>query len=393
MGASSSISPATCQNNYDIESTVLSTGESMSAFLKYLEGNGKGSILTWYLDILEYKLTEPKNLLLKATKIRLYYDDLVNKSEDTKTVALIWRSVDQTLPLNINSKTSSGKFSSRLDDAKNLTLSLLSKEVKCFRQSQYYNELRATVNRTDSVDWKRLAAQKNNDLRTTTKQIHCHVLVMEESPLNSSRMTTYLEANGHFVCQAHHGRVGIHLAIASGINFGVILIDMTMKTMDPLDVAKQLKAHFNGTISFSKPHQLLQSKSVRLPSFRKPNFLSSRTSKRADKVLAPVKITDNIGQGLPILISLVKNNPTYRFNKNFFQGFVSAKTFTDSDIIVDMSFLTLIFEFDNIIRGQVSSSREHDRVPSSLATSNELEDSDEDKRQIPYLNEFFKLIR
>ena len=168
MGASSSVSPGR-NIDYDIESTILSTGESISAFLKYLESKGKGSILTWYLDILEYKLTEPKNLLLNAMKIRLHYDHLVNKREDVKTMTTIWQSVDKTLPLHIdNSKTFNEKLSSRLEDAKKLTLSLLSEEVKCFRDSQYYYELHDTVNRNDSVDWQRLS--QKSDLNTMTKQ-------------------------------------------------------------------------------------------------------------------------------------------------------------------------------------------------------------------------------
>ena len=45
-------------NNEQIEklqARLLTSGETLSAFLKYLEGQGKDCILKWYFDILDYR--------------------------------------------------------------------------------------------------------------------------------------------------------------------------------------------------------------------------------------------------------------------------------------------------------------------------------------------------
>ena len=58
-------------------------------------------------------------------------------------------------------------------------------------------------------------------------------------------MSYILEANGHRVRQANHGRVGVH--IASLNRFDAIFVDLSMKTMDPYEVIKRIKVNMSSS--------------------------------------------------------------------------------------------------------------------------------------------------
>ena len=412
MGSNTStIIPVNQLDDEIFESRLLSTGEWLSAFLKYLEENGKGCILNWYLDIIELRVARPQKFVLKSTEIRLRYDHLVNnssKNENIKSIIAIWQSVDKTLPYNCESvlfprtniKSLDESTIKRLDDAKRFTLSLLSEEVEGFDNSKYSSELHYIESRSHYLG-KTFIKRSPTEISDELQQNHNDVLIIEDSPLNALRMATSLEANGHFVSQAHHGRVGVHMAIVSGIKFGAILIDMNMKSMDPVEVVQQIKAFYNGTVYFSKPLQLLRSKSVRISRRIRPMFVSHRVSNQdpARRLSANFDSSDKSKtDSSTAFISMVKNNPTYRHNKMHFNGFVSFKTSLNSETITDLSIMTLIFEFHNILRHMstgsattVSPAEETDRSrPPSSTSTYENEHSKESCEDM--LSKFKRLI-
>ena len=399
MGSgASAVSPVHHLDDEILETRLLSSGESISALLKYLEEEGKSSILNWYLDILEYKNMEPKNLLLRAMEIRAHYDNLIlNKVENAKTMIAIWQSVDRTLPCkNGNLEISIEKISRRLDEAKRYTLSLLSKEVDGFEKSTHLRNLQCIESKSHLLEKtciKKIPIQLSDDLQ----QSHNDILLIEESPLNASRIAKSLEANGHFVCQAHHGRVAIHLTIMSGIKFGAVLIDMSMSTMDPLEVVQKIKASCNGTIFISKPPQLLQSKSLRMSALSKASqhmFFSNRIASLdiKNQQLSTTSILDTAES--PVFIALFKNNPTYQLDPTYFDEAVSMKTTLNSEMVTDLSILGLIFELHSIINKLYNSDSETDGRPLSSVTNSEEGDYLDDKIEacISILSKFKKLL-
>ena len=67
-----------------------------------------------------------------------------------------------------------------------------------------------------------------------------NVLIIDDSPQNSLIMSYKLKARGHHVRQANHGWIGSHIATMD--HFNVVLIDLAMNTMDPLEVIKNVKS-------------------------------------------------------------------------------------------------------------------------------------------------------
>ena len=362
----SGASTVTPKNQFDdhetLETKLLSSGESLSAFLKYLEGKRKDCLLTWFLDILEYKATESKNLLAKAMEIRSRYDHMVNKpGEDSKTMLTIWKSVNNTLPCKLESvlwrepknQKINEKTLKKLEDTKKFTLSLIANEVDDFLKSEYAHEWKNAAIGRNFVG-KKYLTKVNTELSPELKQKYNNVLIIEDSPISSSRMTKLLEINGHFVCQAHHGRVGIHLASVAVIKFDAILIDMNMKTMDSLDVVRQLKAFYNGKVYKSKSIRLDRCQSVHLSKPKRFSFHSSKTANKSVKETDTLcdDYNENENKNCPLFISLSKNNPTYRCNKTFFNGSINLTTFCESQTVADVSILALMFEFHTILKNQ-----------------------------------------
>ena len=398
MGSGASASSTPHLDDDILEKRLLSSGESISALLKYLEEEGKSSILNWYLDILEYKITEQKNLILKAMEIRAHYDNLIlNKVDNAKTMIQIWQSVDKTLPCKSgNLDISVEKISKRLDEAKRFTLSLLSKEVEGFEKSTHSKKLRSIESKSHLLKKtciKKVPTALSEDLH----QSYNDILLIEESPLNASRIAMSLEANGHFVCQAHHGRVAIHLAITSGVKYGAILIDMSIKTMDPLEVVQKIKASYRGTVFISKPQQLLKSKSLRMSGLsqsKKRTFLSTRITSHDIKTqnLNTTAILDAVES--PVFVALFKNNPTYQLDASFFNEAVSMKTTLNSEMVTDLSILGLIFELHSVINKLNNLDNENNGRPISSVTTTEEEDQVDDQIEacISILSKFKKLF-
>ena len=381
MGSGSSIVTPDQGFDYDIlESSLLKSGESLSELLKYLEDKKKDCILYWYLDILEYSATESKNLLLKAMEIRTRYDHLINKLGGDKNLLIeIWKSVDKTLPnkgdsilWRNDSCELNGKMITRLAEAKRFSLSLLANEINGFCRAQYWcswdDALSAGKFSSESIKRK-----NSNKMTTESQKKYDRVLIIEDSSINAQKIAESLAAKGHTTCQAYHGRIGVHLAIVSENKFDSILIDMSMTTMDPIEVVQQIKAFYNGKVHISQPLKVFQSKSLRAGKSNRrntPMFYSSRVIKHEEKVSYSLNQNNNdIKADGSIFISLVKNNPTYRFNRSYFHGSINLLTYVDCDTIADVSILALSFEYYNILKEVENISKVIDRIPSSVSTS------------------------
>ena len=205
---------------------VLRSVRSTSAFLKYLDrtGNGKDCFLKLYLD--------PRKSTTELQELQSRCDSI---SHNTSDQAISWpRELSNLISelllkqSNTNKSTDVGLLEIKEFCCLHLTLELpgflasheYSKRLRHNHKSRFENSLETTY------------ALKNN---------YKNVLIIDDSPQNSQFMTTELKADGHQVCQANHGWIGVHLASLN--HFDIILIDLAMNTMDPYEVIKQIKSH------------------------------------------------------------------------------------------------------------------------------------------------------
>ena len=215
---------------------ILKSNRSTSALLKYLEQNDKGCILRWYLDICQYRSTSNDNLIQKASEIKSrYVPNTVNAHQ--LLINDIWDSVNETLPKEDFTNSSSDLINlfEKLKNAESLCKYLMTKQLQSFFNSYEYS-LMYEVNKYFSPCVATRGVQK---LTEELKYKYKNILIIEDSPNNCQLMTYVLETNGHHVHQANHGLIGVHLATLN--SFDAILIDLSMTTMNPVEVITYIK--------------------------------------------------------------------------------------------------------------------------------------------------------
>ena len=199
--------------------SILRSDRWTSALFKYLEERNKIELVTFYLDIQEMRRTKDEFLLQKAFEIRKRYDPLKH--------AIQLSYLDR---VNLNSCT----ISEDLKPAENYCLSRLTNELDQFLESREYS-LKYETNDYFRESITTVTSTSDKELVEKYKD----VLIIDDSAANSKLLSYILEANGHRVRQANHGRVGVH--IASLNRFDAIFVDLSMKTMDPYEVIKRIK--------------------------------------------------------------------------------------------------------------------------------------------------------
>ena len=211
---------------------ILKSDRSISALLKYLERKGKDCILLCYMDIRELGRTKRAYLKQQIHEIRSRYDISQYNGSHSSWQADVWISVNVTLPCGSNDIVAADLQAS-LSQAESYCLTLLILEFREYVDSPEFTamyEFKPYINKTISA-----TVVLDNDLKIKYK----HVLIIDDSFTNSQLMTNLMEAHGHRVCQANHGRVGAYLAAIN--HFDVIFIDLSMTTMNPCEVVKRIR--------------------------------------------------------------------------------------------------------------------------------------------------------
>ena len=277
---------------------LIKSDRSISALLKYLEQKGKGCILLWYLDARELEQTKSVYIKQKIQEIRYRYDVSKHSEPPTSWQTEVWRSVNENLPDNSNLTIID--LRSLIPNIEIFCLSLLSYELYEYLDSPEFSkmyEFKSYVKESISV-----AIELDDELKSKYK----HVLIIDDSLTNSQLMTYAMEAHGHRVRQANHGRIGINLAALNHLD--VILIDLSMTTMNPLEVIKRIKMN-QETISLVKTHN--QSIS-------------------------------------PVIIGWVKDNRQYSLS-DYGIDCINAPTMTSSDAVCNRSLELMLREFYHVM--------------------------------------------
>ena len=393
-------------NNEQIEklqARLLTSGETLSAFLKYLEGQGKDCILKWYFDILDYKLTDETNLSLKSKEIRSRYNGITNKTtaDNSKLNLTIWKSIDDTLPnSSLFWQQNKEMLLKKLDAARKLTLSLLADEVEGFYLSSfcptYYTGSDITGN---------IKIDRKSEISDELKIKYNRVLIIDDSPTNASRTAKMMGTNGYNIIQAHHGIVGVHLATVASNKFGAILIDMNMTTMDPVEVKERIQAVYNGQVYTTSSSTLetnkSQSKSLRISTrktatkFNSTRMVDKSELNKSVKSIVTVKSHSDDGNSEKyletIFISLVRNNPIERFDKTLFHGSIALETYVESDLVTDLSIITLMFDFHDILK-KLNDKESSTSIRGASSVSMIDKDAEEEEEEIRF-ESFLKKIK
>ena len=209
---------------------VLRSDRTSSAFLKYLDGKSNGHFLTLYLDIMQYKRTKNDKLLQQSLKdVRSNWDS--NLTRDDAPSSPQQGMYDLVTEVLLAQAVSSSDVK-RLED---VCVSHLSEELEYFFVSHEQSTRR---NHSQKFEWSHGNGYGavNNELRNKFK----NVLIIDDSSRNSRLMSNQLKAHGHSVRQANHGWIGTH--IARSHHFDVILVDLSMNTMDPYEVIRRINA-------------------------------------------------------------------------------------------------------------------------------------------------------
>lgn len=237
---------------------ILGSDEKKSALLKYLEMRNKGCLLSWYFDLDEYKRTNKDNLLHKALDLRNRYDPNFHIGQRDSTLDYVWSSVNETLPRHSTASSKSLSVSINVHEnekkikiAQDHISSLLANELDDFLNSDQYSILETSEHNTGRVHEHNSQVSTggvNNEgtcilaaavLEKELKETYKNILIIHDSYLKSKMLSRSLESHGHRVRLANHGRVGVN--IATNGNFGVILIDTCLQTMDSVEVSKEIK--------------------------------------------------------------------------------------------------------------------------------------------------------
>ena len=216
--------PAVNVNEINYLKRVLQSDRSTSAFLKYLERNGKGCFLTLHLGIAQYKQTNNEYLLRRTFK------DVCSSCDPYSSEISSWPQQLCKLITEIQlSQSATTDDIKNIEEFCNIHLSLESKDFVVSHEYKLMSESYANVE----------ADRRVSELSKKLKNKYKNVLIIDDSPNNSQSLTFELESDGHSVRQANHGWIGSHIATLD--HFDVILIDLAMNTMDPHEVIKRIK--------------------------------------------------------------------------------------------------------------------------------------------------------
>lgn len=228
---------------------LINSDSSKSALLKYLTVLNKDCILIWYMDLDEYKKTKNDNLLYKAIEIRNRYDPNFHIGSTSPAFADVWKSVDETLPKQKSQELVDGipaaidntQISKNVKIAQDFIYSTLANELDGFMQSSHYREWESVYGKeNESPDVKKHSLMTSDiTLDNKIKEKYFNLLIIDDSPAHSKYVASIFESNGHRVRIANHGRVGVNIAIS--FSFAAIFVDMTIKTMDPVEIAKSIR--------------------------------------------------------------------------------------------------------------------------------------------------------
>ena len=207
---------------------ILKSDRSTSAFLKYLDRNGKGCCLILFLVTTQYKGKNEHllNQALKETKFR--YEPFPYQDSGTH---FPWQEELHNMVTEIL--------------AISTVTSINAKKLEEFCFLNMTHELQGFI---DSREFSTRFSHKikhESSLRTVheitreSKGKFKNVLIIDDSPQNSRQMSNELKANGHHVRQANHGWVGTYIATLH--HFDVILVDLAMNTMNPYEVISHIR--------------------------------------------------------------------------------------------------------------------------------------------------------
>lgn len=228
---------------------LINSDSSKAALLKYLTELNKDCILNWCIDLDEYKKTTTDNLLFKAIEIRNKYDPNFHIGSSSSAIADVWKSVDETLPKQktqtlvdgIPAAIDDAEISKNIKIAQDFIYSSLANELDGFMQSSYYKEWDSVYGKDNEFQDVKKHSLMTSDiiLEKTIKEKYLNVLIIDDSPVHSKYVAHVFESNGHRVRIANHGRVGVNIAIS--FNFAAIFVDMTIKTMDPIEILRFIR--------------------------------------------------------------------------------------------------------------------------------------------------------
>ena len=230
----SGITTQAFQTNHFVTSVikVLQSDRSSSAFLKYLERNGKGCLLTLYLDICQYRCTNNEHglqqVLKKIRSCRQQHPLDSNPSWRQELYDMITEILLTQLITPVDVKK-----------LENLCVLQLSNELPEFMASHEHLVMSIEED-IEKQEPKYRNFRKEGGISKELKNKYKNILIIDDSPQNSRIMSHALKANGHSVRQANHGWIGTHIATLH--HFDVILIDLAMSSMDPYEVIKLIKA-------------------------------------------------------------------------------------------------------------------------------------------------------
>jgi CheY-like chemotaxis protein len=317
--------------------SILLNGESCSAFMKHLEEIKKECILNWYFDIVELQISHRNSyniysILFNANELRHSYEHLYPNCNESETIEKVLKSVNDTL-IHAKKKSDWVKVNDnvdeiirRLDEAKLLMLLLLNNELNDYRKSLSYLQLK--------MKSKTAASTNETKLNDPLKEKYRHILIIDDSPENTSKFARFYNQCGHRVHAANHGRVGVHIAKSSSVKFAAIFIDASMKTMHHKTVAERIKEVNQGSkksISMSRFSSIISTTSI---------------------------VVQNT-----IFFLLIKNSPesTAQTFGSYFDEHIPLMTDAIDSFVSDLSILTSIYNFYEIIR-QYESPRKSNQI-------------------------------
>lgn len=269
------------EKNISTLKSILKNDGWKSSLYKYLQYINKECILSWFFDLDEYYRTKTIHKKAKAIEIRARYDPCHQIMPLSKTWIEIWEAVTETLPisnaLSMNSSSNlspskknfapslSGKglrrgnsFTSNLDMDVDILLSkhykaaneyvfvLLVDELPGFLTSSHNQEWLhnsskdGESNHSKEFDDEFIYEDNLNVLKNEWKEEYSEILIIDDSIMNAQMQAKCMISYGHKVRYTNHGRVGLNIATTR--KFSVILVNMSMKTMNPHELAQRIKA-------------------------------------------------------------------------------------------------------------------------------------------------------
>ena len=271
---------------------IMHSDQSKAALLKYLTEKKMDCVLELYFELDELVLRGKAQFLAHLHLLRAKYNAL-DKTQLNTTQLQVCSFVEELFSVDEEDKGNTDEYLKNFKTAEDRIYIILSKLLDDFMNSTYYHEFDKLQNDKKNMKTKTKAKALDKSITPTNTPLisyYNNILIVDDIPAKSHELSAVFEGLGHRPRQANHGRVAQN--ITRFTKFSAIFINLGIKSIDAIALARSIKQWENETTAVSESEKLVSPLNIRKNSLRQNSFTAHSSNHASHAAAAAAAAAD-----------------------------------------------------------------------------------------------------